>query len=149
MGTRHRQAPSPHLRDGCCSSEFNPAPTPTRYQEERLNPFQRHKNPETGAWQDPVYSSRRQAELHKMARDHGVEHLLPESNKAAETRLAHRVKHGLRVKGTGVGQKVKGHIHERHMISKMEKKRTAMLEMPQLIKSFKKTSKYKWTKWPK
>jgi hypothetical protein len=53
-----------------------------------------------------------------MAREHGVEDLLPETTKGTEYRLAHRVEHGLRVKGTGVGQKVKGHIHERHMIAK-------------------------------
>ena len=53
-----------------------------------------------------------------MARENGVEDLLPDTRKATEYQLAHRVEHGLRVKGTGVGQKVKGHIHERHMIAK-------------------------------
>ena len=91
---------------------------PTQYQEARPNPFKVYKNPTTGKWQDPVYSQRRQAQLAQMAREHGVEHLLPETNKNAENRLAHRVEHGLRVKGTGVGQSVKGHIHERQMISK-------------------------------
>lgn len=91
---------------------------PTRFQTERPNPFKFYKHPVTGKWQDPVFSQRRQAELVKMAREHGVEELLPETTKGTEYRLAHRVEHGLRVKGTGVGQKVKGHIHERHMISK-------------------------------
>ncbi len=91
---------------------------PTVYQDERPNPFRFYKNKATGKWQDPVYSARRQAELVKLARDNGVEELLPETTKATEYRLAHRVEHGLRVKGTGVGQKVKGRIHERHMISK-------------------------------
>jgi large subunit ribosomal protein L25 len=90
----------------------------TRYQEERQNPFRFYKHPVTGKWQDPVYSQRRQAELVQMARENGVEDLLPDTRKATEYRLAHRVEHGLRVKGTGVGQKVKGHIHERHMIAK-------------------------------
>jgi large subunit ribosomal protein L25 len=54
----------------------------------------------------------------KLAREHGVEELLPETTKGTEYQLAQRVEHGLRVKGTGVGQKVKGHIHERHMIAK-------------------------------
>jgi large subunit ribosomal protein L25 len=90
----------------------------TRYQELRPNPFRFYKHPVTGKWQDPVYSQRRQAQLAQMARSHGVEHLLPETSKGAEQRLAHRVEHGLRVKGTGVGQSVKGHIHERQMISK-------------------------------
>lgn len=130
---------------------------PTRFQQERPNPFRFYKHPLTGKWQDPVYSQRRQAELVKLAREHGVEELLPETNKGFEYRLAQRVEHGLRVKGTGVGQKVKGHMHERHMISKcvlpllmelslikdtnnrnrMEQRRKAMLEMPNLIKTWK------------
>lgn len=91
---------------------------PTQYQEARPNPFAAYKNPTTGKWQDPVYSLRRQAQLVQLAREHGVAHLLPETKKGVEYRLAHRVEHGLRVKGTGVGQSVKGHIHERQMISK-------------------------------
>ncbi|CAH0049446.1 unnamed protein product [Clonostachys solani] len=117
-----------------------PEGTPkTLYQERRANPFEFFKNPATGKMQDPVYSNRRQAQLVKMAREHGVEHLLPETKKGFEYRLAHRVEHGLRVKGTGVGQSVKGHIHERHMIAKMEARRKAMLEMPKLIKTWKRT----------
>lgn len=138
---------------------------PTAFQEIRVNPFEFYKHPVTGRLQDPVYSARRQAQLIKLAREHGVEELLPASRKNPEQRLAHRVEHGLRVKGTGVGQKVKGHIHERHMIAKyvlscfksarcgfwrareieiltiivcrMEQRRKAMLEMPQLIKAWK------------
>lgn len=91
---------------------------PTPHQEQRPNPFRFYKHPVTGKWQDPVFSQRRQAQLVQMAREHGVEELLPETTKATEYQLAHRVEHGLRVKGTGVGQKVKGHIHERHMIAK-------------------------------
>ena len=94
------------------------AAKPTPYQEQRPNPFRFYKHPVTGKWQDPVYSQRRQAELVQLAREHGVEELLPETTKGTEYRLAYRVEHGLRVKGTGVGQKVKGHIHERHMIAK-------------------------------
>ncbi|CAI6056103.1 unnamed protein product [Clonostachys chloroleuca] len=115
-----------------------PEGTPkTLYQERRANPFEFFKNPATGKMQDPVYSNRRQAQLVKMAREYGVEHLLPESKKGTAYRLAYRVEHGLRVKGTGVGQSVKGHIHERHMIAKMEARRKAMLEMPKLIKTWK------------
>lgn len=91
---------------------------PTPYQVERPNPFRFVRNPATGKWQDPVYSQRRQAQLVQLAREHGVEELLPETRKGTEYRVAHRVEHGLRVKGTGVGQKVKGHIHERHMIAR-------------------------------
>ncbi|KAF4979907.1 hypothetical protein FZEAL_3988 [Fusarium zealandicum] len=109
----------------------------TRFQEDKPNPFRFTKHPVTGKWHDPVYSQRRQAELVQMARENGVEELLPETRKGTEYRLAHRVEHGLRVKGTGVGQKVKGHIHERHMIAKMETRRKAMLDMPGLIKRWK------------
>lgn len=92
---------------------------PTAYQTERPNPFVSYKHTVTGRWQDPAYSQRRQAELVKMAHDHGVQELLPETAKSKESRLAHRIEHGLRVKGTGVGQKVKGRLHERHMIARL------------------------------
>ncbi|KAL6695885.1 hypothetical protein J3F84DRAFT_372289 [Trichoderma pleuroticola] len=126
-----------------------PGTPPTPFQEQRPNPFRFYKHPVTGRWQDPVYSQRRQAQLVKLARDHGVEELLPETTKGTEYQLAHRVEHGLRVKGTGVGQKVKGHIHERHMIAKMEQRRKAMLEMPRLIRAWKSIGKRNWTKFPK
>ncbi len=35
------------------------------------------KHAVTGRWHDPKYSLRRQAELVKLAREHGVEELLP------------------------------------------------------------------------
>ncbi|KAK3906780.1 hypothetical protein C8A05DRAFT_40436 [Staphylotrichum tortipilum] len=92
----------------------------TTYQEETPNPFMPTKHAVTGRWHDPKYSLRRQAELVKLAREHGVEELLPFTNKGTETRLTKRVEFGLRVKGTGVGQKVKGHIHERRMIAKYD-----------------------------
>ncbi|KAK4156971.1 CSL zinc finger-domain-containing protein [Chaetomidium leptoderma] len=92
------------------------AETPkTAYQEETPNPFMPLKHPATGRWHDPKYSLRRQAELVKMAREHGVEELLPYTPKGTEAKLRKRVELGLRVKGTGVGQKVKGHKHERRL----------------------------------
>ncbi|KAF4505267.1 hypothetical protein G6O67_007233 [Ophiocordyceps sinensis] len=121
----------------------------TEHQLQRPNPFSFFRNEKTGHWQDPVYSQRRQAQLVRMAREHGVEELLPQTAKGTEYRLAHRVEHGLRVKGTGVGQKVKGHKHERHMIARMEEKRKAMLDMPRLIKAWKRVGKRNWTKFPK
>lgn len=96
----------------------NAETTKTAYQEEAPNPFMPMKHPVTGRWHDPKYSLRRQAELVKMARDHGVEELLPFTNKGTETRLRKRVEFGLRVKGTGVGQRVKGHKHERQLAVK-------------------------------
>ena len=90
----------------------------TAYQRETPNPFLPTKHPVTGRWHDPKYSLRRQAELVKLAREHGVEELLPYTPKGTETKLAKRVEFGLRVKGTGVGQKVKGHKHERQLVAK-------------------------------
>lgn len=51
----------------------------------------------------------------KLARQHGVEELLPHTVKGTEERLRKRMENGLRVKGTGVGQKVKGKESERTM----------------------------------
>lgn len=90
----------------------------TPYQAETPNPFLPTKHPVTGRIHDPVYSMRRQADLFKLARDHGVEELLPFTTKHTEEKLRRRVELGLRVKGTGVGQKVKGHIYERKIIAK-------------------------------
>jgi len=90
----------------------------TGYQEDTPNPFAATRHPVTGKWHDPKYSLRRQAELAKLARAHGVEELLPFTSKKADESLRRRVELGLRVKGTGVGQRVKGHIHERQMLGK-------------------------------
>ena len=49
----------------------------------------------------------------KLARQHGVEELLPYTIKGTEERLRRRQEKGLRVKGTGVGQRVKGKESER------------------------------------
>ncbi|KAI1096129.1 hypothetical protein F5B19DRAFT_221520 [Rostrohypoxylon terebratum] len=113
------------------------------------NPFLPHKHPVTGKWHDPEFSLRRQAELVKLAREQGVEELLPFTSKGTEERIRHRVEHGLRVRGTGVGQSVKGHKHERMLATKMETRRKAMLGMPRLVREWRKIGKYKWTKFPK
>lgn len=90
----------------------------TGYQLASKNPFQPQKHPATGKWHDPVYSNRRQADLVKLAREHGVEDLLPHSSKKTEVKLARKVALGWRGKGTGVGQTVKGHKHERQLGAK-------------------------------
>ncbi|KAK0618218.1 hypothetical protein B0T17DRAFT_537272 [Bombardia bombarda] len=95
-----------------------PEAVKTAYQEETPNPFLPLKHPATGKWHDPKYSLRRQAELVKLAREHGVEELLPFTHKGTEERLRKRVELGLRVKGTGVGEHVKGHKHERQLVAK-------------------------------
>jgi hypothetical protein len=77
------------------------------------NPFRAQKHPITGKWHDPEFSLRRQADLIKLAREHGVEELLPPSVKSTAERIRRRTENGLRVKGTGVGQRVKGKESER------------------------------------
>lgn len=103
----------------------DPETAKTPYQQDTPNPFLPHKHPVTGVYHDPVYSLRRQAEMVKLARENGVEELLPFTPKGTLERLRKRVELGLRVKGTGVGQKVKGHKHERQMIAKL----VALLEV--------------------
>jgi large subunit ribosomal protein L25 len=87
--------------------------TPSADGTEVFNPFKPTKHPITGRWHDPVFSLRRQADLVKLARQHGVEELLPHSVKGTEEKLRKRIENGLRVKGTGVGQRVKGKEWER------------------------------------
>ena len=79
------------------------------------SPFKCHKHPVTGKWHDPAFSLRRQAELVKLARQHGVEELLPFTVKGTQERIRRRTENGLRVKGTGIGQHVKGKERERTM----------------------------------
>lgn len=104
------------------------------------NPFRSQKHPVTGRWQEPIYSLRRQAVLVKLARAHGVEELLPPTVKGTEFRTQKRAEHGLRVKGTGVGQRVKGKGWERTQKGRLERRRQAMLQMPQLIHDWKQVS---------
>ena len=73
----------------------------------------------------------------KLAEVHGVQELLPFTTKAPEERTRRREEFGLRVKGTGVGQRVKGKWWERNMRGRLEKRRQAMLDMPQMIQTWK------------
>jgi len=115
-----------------------------------LSPFKCHKHPVTGKWHDPVFSLRRQAELVKLARQHGVEGLLPFTVKGTAERVRRRVENGLRVKGTGIGQRVKGKESERTLKARLEKRRQAMLDMPQMIQNWKERGHGRgWKKWPK
>ncbi|MCJ1350489.1 MAG: hypothetical protein MMC33_000470 [Icmadophila ericetorum] len=114
------------------------------------NPFRSTKHPATGLWHDPVYSLRRQADLVKLARAHGVEELLPLTTKGTEERTRKRDEFGLRVKGTGVGQRVKGKMWERTMKGRLEKRKQAMLEMPAMIQLWKQRGHGRgWKKYPK
>ncbi|EHL00363.1 hypothetical protein GLAREA_04494 [Glarea lozoyensis ATCC 20868] len=114
------------------------------------NPFRAQKSPITGLWHDPVFSLRRQADLAKLARKHGVEELLPPTVKSSAEKLRKRMENGLRVKGTGIGERVKGKASERTLKGRLEKRRQAMLEMPQMVQTWKERGHGRgWKKWPK
>ncbi len=104
------------------------------------NPFQSQKHPITQKWHNPIFSLRRQADLVKLARNHGVEELLPFTVKGAEERLRRREENGLRVKGTGIGQKVKGKGWERTLKGRLAKRKKAMIEMPKMVQNWKEVS---------
>lgn len=73
-----------------------------------------------------------------MAIKYDVEGLLPVGRKSTEFKETRRAERGgLAVKGTGVGQKVKGHKWERTMEARLEDRRKAMMEMPEMIRLWK------------
>ncbi|KAF3399448.1 54S ribosomal protein L25 [Talaromyces pinophilus] len=117
---------------------------------EHPNPFLPQPSPNGKKWRSPKYGLRQQADLIKMAKKYGVEQLLPTSRKSTifkETRLAER---GLAIKGTGIGQKVKGHKWERTMETRLEERKKAMMEMPELIRQWKQRGHGRgWKKWPR
>ena len=73
----------------------------------------------------------------KLARANGIEDLLPPSSKSTEARAQKRAENGLRVKGTGIGQRVKGKKFERTMKGRLQKRREAILGMPKLVQQWK------------
>ena len=101
------------------------------------NPFQPHKHYVTGRWHSPVFGLRRQADLVKLARQHGVVSLLPYTIKLPGERAKRREELGLRVKGTGIGQRVKGKLWERTQKGRLEERKKAMLAMPAMIQEWK------------
>ena len=104
------------------------------------NPFQKKQHPVTGRWHDAKFSLRHQADICKMARQYGVEEHLPPSSKSSDARLQRRTEEGVRVKGTGIGQRVKGHLYERTMKQRLNKRRQAMLDMPGLVQKWRQVS---------
>lgn len=104
------------------------------------NPFMPRKNHATGKWSGPRYGLRIQADLCKLARANGVEELMPFSLKRSDIRLQKRLESGVRVKGTGEGERVKGKIWERQLKPKLEKRRQAMLKMPEMIEEWRQVS---------
>lgn len=75
---------------------------------------------------------------------------MPLSPKHPEVKEQKRIEKGLRVQGTGVGQKVKGKMWERQLRNKLEERRRAMEGMPEMIKLWKERGHGRgWKKWPK
>ena len=147
------QRPPPGSVQTSASTSFgdpsaNHVDTPVSIQPPKtakiFNPFKPRKHPVTGAWHGPVFSLRQQADLVKLARDHGVEDLLPHTVKKTEERLRRRVQHGLRVRGTGEGQKVKGKAQERTLKSRLDRRKQAMLQMPAMIQQWKQVNPDPW-----
>ncbi|RMZ80683.1 hypothetical protein DV738_g2725, partial [Chaetothyriales sp. CBS 135597] len=87
-------------------------------------------------WLSPRIGLRRQAELFKLAKKSGVEALLPVSRKSTEFKQQRLLLHGLRIRGTGEGQKVKGHKWERQHDDKMEERYKAIVNMPALVREW-------------
>ncbi|KAL1303672.1 hypothetical protein AAFC00_007026 [Neodothiora populina] len=124
--------------------------TSATYSLQPENPFLPWKNPVTLRWQPPTYSLRRQADLVKMAQKHNVLSLLPWSPKMPAEIERKRAEHGLRVKGTGVGQKVKGKLWERTLKGRLDERRKAMEAMPEMIRNWKERGHGRGLKkWPK
>lgn len=86
----------------------------------------------------------------KLAQKYNCVSLLPWSSKLPAEVERRRAEHGLRVKGTGVGQKVKGKLWERTQKGRLEDRRKAMEGMPEMIKQWKERGHGRgWKKWPK
>ncbi|KAH9829273.1 54S ribosomal protein L25, mitochondrial-like [Teratosphaeria destructans] len=128
------------------SVPVEPMTTNARWKK---NPFLPFKNPSTGIWHGPHYSLRRQADLFKLAQAHGVLSLMPTSPKHPEVKAQRRIEHGLRVKGTGEGQRVKGHYWERTLKTRLQLRQKAMEAMPDMITLWKLRGHGRgWKKYP-
>lgn len=119
-------------------------------QKRKHNPFLPYLNPSTGNWHSPHYSLRRQAVLYKLAQQHNVLSLMPIAPKHPEIKAQRRLEQGIRVKGTGVGESVKGKKWERTLPGRLETRRQAMEGMPKLIRLWKRLGHGRgWKNWPK
>ena len=114
------------------------------------NPFLPFKNPGTGNWASPKYSLREQGDLCKLARAHKIEDLLPPSRKSSAFKQARLLERGLRIKGTGKGERVRGKQWERDMPELLERRREALEKMPVLVREWQARGHGKgWKAWPK
>ncbi|KIV94225.1 hypothetical protein PV10_02012 [Exophiala mesophila] len=126
------------------------SPATTKPAKQHLNPFLPRKIFTTGKWRGPQYGLRIQADLVKLARKYGVEELLPIGPKSTAFKQQRLIEHGLRIRGTGEGQQVKGHKWERTQGARLEKRRQAMENMPALISEWKSKGHGRgWKKFPK
>ncbi|PLN82671.1 putative 60S ribosomal protein L25 [Aspergillus taichungensis] len=129
---------------------FSPSKALLATNPEHPNPFLPRKNFRTGKWIGPRVGLRVQAELVKLAAKYDVEELLPAGRKSTEYKETRRAERGLAIKGTGIGQKVKGHKWERTMETRLDDRRKAMMEMPEAIRLWKQRGHGRgWKKWPK
>ena len=119
-----------------------------RHTATKINPFMPWRNPNTGSWHQAHYGLRRQAEMFKLAQKHGVLDLMPVSPKHPKVKEKKRLE-GVKVKGTGVGQRVKGHKWERTLGVRIIERRKAMADMPALIKQWQQAGHGRgWKKYP-
>ncbi|KAL1964609.1 hypothetical protein VTN77DRAFT_6783 [Rasamsonia byssochlamydoides] len=145
--TPDRDAKGAHRRD---PTAWSPSKALLYSNPDYPNPFLPRKNYRTGKWYGARIGLRQQADLVKLAKKYGVEELLPPGKKSTIYKETRRLERGLQIKGTGIGQKVKGHKWERTMETRLEERRKAMLEMPELIREWKQRGHGRgWKKWPK
>lgn len=135
--TPDRDAKGAHRQD---PTKYSPSRALLQSTIDGRNPFLPQKVFRTGKWIGPRYGLRQQADLVKLAIKYNVEPLLPIGPKSTEYKAARMAERGLRIKGTGIGQKVKGHKWERTMEARLEDRRKAMMEMPEMIRLWKQVS---------
>lgn len=124
---------------------FSPSKAFLYSHPEFPNPFLPRKNFRNGKWFGPRYGLRQQADLVKLAIKYNVEPLLPPGRKSTEYKEIRQSERGLQIKGTGIGQKVKGHKWERTMEARLEERKKAMLEMPEMIRLWKQVSNHSFS----
>jgi large subunit ribosomal protein L25 len=121
-----------------------PGDLPTTFPPNPFLPLFRNNH-----WRGPAISLRRQSDLVRLAKAHNIEDLLPPSRKSTAFREARLLEKGLRIKGVGEGQKVKGHKWERVQGVTVERRRKAMEQMPLMVREWRQKGHGRgWGKWP-